>query len=183
MSDAAKPMLALVSDIELDTRYQSPTSGTLQWREEKRHKPWPSLKSVKSAFKEAWHDLMAAPRHFKSVEWRRVGLRCIILVWSLALLALTICLALSLPMRLDDESPCQPNGDFDFSMSASYQLETSFSYWAASGFFDVTLAWGRFDFATVKLIDVAWDLVCAFLCLFATSLAPHLSETSMNGIN
>ncbi|KAM0311539.1 hypothetical protein ACHAPQ_012374, partial [Fusarium lateritium] len=158
MSDAAKPMLALASEIELDTRYQSPTSDTLQWREEKRHKHWKLLKSVKNAFKEAWHDLVAAPRRFKSVEWRRLGLRCLILVWSLSLLALTICLALSLPMRLDDESPCQPNGDFYFSMSASYHLETAFSYWAASGFFDITLAWGRFDFATVKLIDVAWDL-------------------------
>jgi hypothetical protein len=171
MLDAAKPMLALASEIELDTRYQSPTSDNLQWREEKRHKHWKLLKSVKNALKEAWHDLVAAPRRFKSVEWRRVGLRCLILVWSLSLLALTICLALSLPMRLDNESPCQPNGDFYFSMSASYHLETAFSYWAASGFFDITLAWGRFDFATVKLIDVAWDLVCAFLYLFPTSLA------------
>lgn len=142
MSDAVKPMLVLASDVELNTPYQSPTSDALQWREEKRHKRWPSLQSVKNAFKESLHDLKAAPRRFKSVEWRRVGLRCLILVWSLSLLALIICLALSLPMRLDDQSPCQPNGDFDFSMSAAYQLETAFSYWAASGFFDITLAWG-----------------------------------------
>lgn len=65
-------------------------------------------------------------------------------------------------MRLDEKSPCQPNGDFYFSIS---NLEGSFSYWAASGFFDITFAWGRFDFATVKLLDVTWDLVCAFLYL------------------
>lgn len=170
MSDAVKPMLVLASDVELNTPYQSPTLDTLQWREEKRHKRWPSLKSVKTAFNETWRDLKATPCRFKSVQWRRIGIRCIILVWSLSLLALIICLALSLPMRLDDESPCQPNGDFHFSMSAAYKLETVFSYWAASGFFDITLAWGRLDFSTVKLIDVAWDLVCTFMYLSTTSL-------------
>lgn len=176
MSDAANPMLAPASDIELDTRYQSPTPNTLQWRKEKRHKRWAPLKSVRNAFKDAWHDLVSAPRRFKSVEWRRVGLRCLILVWSLSLLTLTICLALSLPMGLDDESPCQPNGDFYFSMSTSYDLESAFSYWAASGFFDITLAWGRFDFATVKIIDVAWDLVCAFLYSCATCPGPSINR-------
>ncbi|WQF79509.1 hypothetical protein CDEST_04523 [Colletotrichum destructivum] len=47
---------------------------------------------------------------------------------------------------------CQPDGNFDVT-------KRSFSRWSGSGFFQITLAWGRFSFADAKAIDVAWDVV------------------------
>ncbi|CEI61904.1 hypothetical protein FVEN_g12711 [Fusarium venenatum] len=130
-----------------------------QWQRVTSHTRSAALKPFKNSVTEAWHDLLGAPHRLKMVQWRRLGLRCIITVWTLSLLALTICLALSLPMRLDEYSPCPSNGDFQFTLSDTIYPQGTFNYWAPSGFFDITLAWGRFDFSTVKLIDVAWDLV------------------------
>ncbi|KAJ0160288.1 hypothetical protein CTA2_8224 [Colletotrichum tanaceti] len=47
---------------------------------------------------------------------------------------------------------CQPDGTFDVS-------KRSYSRWSGSGFFQITLGWGRFSFADAKAIDVAWDVV------------------------
>ncbi|RGP62995.1 hypothetical protein FSPOR_8979 [Fusarium sporotrichioides] len=129
------------------------------WLRVTSHTRSTALKPFKNSVTEAWHDLLGAPHGLKMVQWRRLGLRCIIIVWTLSLLALTICLALLLPMRLDEYSPCPSNGDFQFTLSDTIYPEGTFNYWAPSGFFDITLAWGRFDFSIVKLIDVAWDLV------------------------
>ncbi|RGP81423.1 hypothetical protein FLONG3_568 [Fusarium longipes] len=127
-----------------------------------RFKIWlrvtPHTRSTMIAFEDAWHDLRATPHRLKIVKWRRLLLNFVVTVWSLSLLTLTICLAMSLPMRLDEHSPCHSDGNFHVSLSNTIEFESAFNYWAASGFFDVTLAWGRFDFSTVKLIDVAWDL-------------------------
>lgn len=88
MSDAAKPMLAPTSDIELDTGYQSPTPNSRPWRKERPHVLLAALQSFKNAFKDAWHDLMSVPRRsrpFKSAELRRIGTRCLIIVWTLSI--------------------------------------------------------------------------------------------------
>ncbi|KAK2060620.1 hypothetical protein LY76DRAFT_568660 [Colletotrichum caudatum] len=47
---------------------------------------------------------------------------------------------------------CQPDGSFDV-------FQSEYNLWSVSGFFQITLAWGRFSFADAKAIDVAWDVV------------------------
>ncbi|OLN86906.1 hypothetical protein CCHL11_04617 [Colletotrichum chlorophyti] len=51
-------------------------------------------------------------------------------------------------------STCPPDGKFD-------PYDDWYDVWVASGFFQITLAWGTFSFANAKFIDVAWDVVFA----------------------
>ncbi|KAH7074876.1 hypothetical protein BKA63DRAFT_553768 [Paraphoma chrysanthemicola] len=49
---------------------------------------------------------------------------------------------------------CQPNGFPDL-------YPERYRYRAGSGFFQITLGWGRLSFTQAKVIDVAWDIICA----------------------
>ncbi|KAK7582980.1 hypothetical protein V3481_012274 [Fusarium oxysporum f. sp. vasinfectum] len=56
----------------------------------------------------------------------------------------------------DEDTPCQPDGEFRFKGRGEF---IGFNWWAARGFFQITLGWGRLDFGAAKLIDVVWDLI------------------------
>ncbi|KAH7255307.1 uncharacterized protein BKA55DRAFT_592663 [Fusarium redolens] len=104
--------------------------------------------SVIKAFKDSFHDLASLGKTRKDIrpfEWSLIRQVFWVGYWNLSVLGLLIYLCL-LPLGFsDDESPCQPDGEFRF--------------WAPKGFFQITLGWGRFSFGTAKLIDVVWDLV------------------------
>ncbi|KAF5637331.1 uncharacterized protein FTJAE_5746 [Fusarium tjaetaba] len=56
----------------------------------------------------------------------------------------------------DEQKPCQPDGEFRLNVIIG---AAAFNLLAPSGFFQITLGWGRFSFGTAKLVDVVWDLV------------------------
>ncbi|SCN63954.1 uncharacterized protein FFB20_00171 [Fusarium fujikuroi] len=98
--------------------------------------------SVIRAFKDAFYDLMRIGKKRKDSPPRD---------WSFVRRVL-----LAICWNLDEENPCQPDGEFRF--DTADQLG-AFDWWAPRGFFQITLGWGRFSFGTAKLIDVVWDLV------------------------
>lgn len=93
--------------------------------------------------------LVAAFRDIRAVHWYAV------LAWILALAwigGLCTVLAFISNAELYGDSACKPDGSFDVEMN-------QYNLWSSSGFFQITLAWGRFSFADAKVIDVAWDVV------------------------
>ncbi|KAM5512023.1 hypothetical protein FOXYSP1_06823 [Fusarium oxysporum f. sp. phaseoli] len=111
------------------------------------------------AFKDAFYDLTSFGKPHKNDRRFELSLiRQVLWVgsWNLSVLGLLIYLCL-LPLGFsDEESPCQPDGEFRF---GGIDRRGSFAWWAPRGFFQITLGWGRFSFGTAKLIDVIWDLV------------------------
>ncbi|KAG7057498.1 nad dependent epimerase dehydratase [Colletotrichum scovillei] len=93
--------------------------------------------------------LVAAFRDIRAVHWYAV------LAWILALAwigGLCTVLAFISNAELYGDSACKPDGSFDVEMN-------QYNLWSSSGFFQITLAWGRFSFADAKVIDVAWDVI------------------------
>ncbi|EMT63127.1 hypothetical protein FOC4_g10013335 [Fusarium odoratissimum] len=115
--------------------------------------------SVAKAFKDAFYDLTSfGKRHKNDRRFELSLIRQVLCVgsWNLSVPGLLIYLCL-LPLDFsDEESPCQPDGEFRFD---GIDRRDSFDWWAPRGFFQITLGWGRLSFGTVKLIDVIWDLV------------------------
>ncbi|SCO78142.1 uncharacterized protein FRV6_02355 [Fusarium oxysporum] len=111
------------------------------------------------AFKDAFYDLTSFGKPHKNDRRFELSLiRQVLWVgsWNLSVLGLLIYLCL-LPLGFsDEESPCQPDGEFRF---GGIDRRGSFDWWATRGFFQITLGWGRLSFGTAKLIDVIWDLV------------------------
>ncbi|KAI1118895.1 hypothetical protein F5Y14DRAFT_398091 [Nemania sp. NC0429] len=74
-------------------------------------------------------------------------------------------------------SACRPDGTFSPFIG--------YSYWDASGFFQVTLAFGSFTFTQVKIIDVAWDIIIGragqgILAYFSWSTFADYATVSMD---
>jgi hypothetical protein len=55
----------------------------------------------------------------------------------------------------DTSLVCHPDGTFSLHSKG-------YNYWAASGFFQITLPYGNLTFTQAKVIDVVWDVVCSF---------------------
>ncbi|KAK1673443.1 hypothetical protein BDP55DRAFT_695443 [Colletotrichum godetiae] len=78
-----------------------------------------------------------------------------VLAWLLALSwigGLCTVLAFISNTELYGDSACKPDGSFDVE-------KNQYNLWSSSGFFQITLAWGKFSFADAKVIDVAWDVI------------------------
>ncbi|KAF4996555.1 hypothetical protein FGRMN_4439 [Fusarium graminum] len=151
------------SEVELELLASAPTPDNASWDNDDEYSPPSMFQSSTNAFQNAWKDLLAfqpfcrpPTSESKRIEWRRVGCHILIVGWNLTLLALVIYLALSPTAYFGQRIPCQPNGEFHFGDKDWFY---GFNYWKASSFFEITLGWGRFSFATAKMIDVAWDLV------------------------
>nr|ANF07034.1 hypothetical protein FVEG_15207 [Fusarium verticillioides] len=115
--------------------------------------------SVTKAFKDVFYDLnffVKSPRTDRPFELSLIRQVVWVGCWNFSVLGLLIYLCL-LPLGLsDDESPCQPDGEFRF---GGIDRPGRFDWWAPRGFFQITLSWGRLSFGTAKLVDVIWDLV------------------------
>ncbi|KAK1962361.1 hypothetical protein LY78DRAFT_256407 [Colletotrichum sublineola] len=92
----------------------------------------------------------AALKDVRAIHWFATLISIFVLGW-LAALAYVL-YYLDIASRRDESEACQPDGSFDV-------FRNSHGLWAISGFFQITLAWGRFSFADAKAIDVAWDVV------------------------
>ena len=156
--------LLLSCDTERDTEQDLPREPLSQkgstWRGIFGYIP-SGESSVTKAFKNAFYDLTSFGKPHKNDRRFELSLiRQVLWVgsWNLSVLGLLIYLCL-LPLDFsDEESPCQPDGEFRF---GGIDRRGSFAWWAPRGFFQITLGWGRFSFGTAKLIDVIWDLVSA----------------------
>jgi len=97
----------------------------------------------KKAATAAWKDVGA-------IDWFATLTSMFALGWIAALIYLTLILGFwSIGW---EPEPCQPDGSFDV-------FGNPYNLWSASGFFQITLGWGRMSFAVAKAIDVAWDVV------------------------
>lgn len=106
-----------------------------------RHTP----NSWRTSHARAWRDLRA--------RWRRG------LLWTLYLgivlglgFSLWVTLALAKSNTRSLETACIPDGRFTLKPS-------EYNYWAAQGFFDITMGFGDLTFTQAKVIDVVWDVV------------------------
>jgi hypothetical protein len=99
-----------------------------------------------AAPREGWHDL-------KTIRWARFGKWFAFFCWVSCLGGLVIYLAVvgSSP-SLYRASACQPDGKFSI-------FRDTYSWWAPSSFFQITLGFGNLDFAQAKAVDIAWDVV------------------------
>ncbi|KAK1995091.1 hypothetical protein LX36DRAFT_672697 [Colletotrichum falcatum] len=92
----------------------------------------------------------AALRDVRAVHWLAILITISALGWIAALVYL-LCYLLAESWSAEFGA-CQPDGNFDLS-------QNNYNMLSVSGFFQITLAWGRFSFADAKAIDVAWDVV------------------------
>jgi hypothetical protein len=104
---------------------------------------------------ELWRDVRA-------VKWIRFFVWFTFLSW-LACLATAIGFSTTTPRNLDGDGYCLPDGTFDPEQYGSYNI------FNPSGFFQITLGYGELHFATAKLIDILWDVVCS--CHLLTQLS------------
>jgi hypothetical protein len=152
MSTPTKPLLPS-SETELETPDQSP-SITSTWRSKPGHYPEPS--STRQALRDAWLDILSIWDQPQLHVLPQVARELLAIVWNLALVGLLIFLGLLSRGYIDGDNPCQPDGEFRFDGNGK---SSAFNWWAAEGFFQITLGWGRWEFAGAKLVDVTWDLV------------------------
>ena len=99
---------------------------------------------ARTSHSQAWLDMKS--------RWRR-GLLWIL--YPSILIGLIFCLRYSIiaPYQTDyNGGACLPDGTFSLK-------HDTYNYWAASGFFQITLGFGSLSFAEAKIIDVAWDVV------------------------
>ncbi|WDK12574.1 hypothetical protein CGRA01v4_03854 [Colletotrichum graminicola] len=92
----------------------------------------------------------AALKDVGAVDWFATMISIFALGWITALILLTFFLGIS--SIAWGSNACQPDGNFDV-------FQNAYNLWSASGFFQITLGWGRLSFADAKAIDVAWDIV------------------------
>ncbi|SCO31282.1 uncharacterized protein FFNC_01974 [Fusarium fujikuroi] len=161
MATPLRPLL-LSCDTEVDTEQDLTRQPLPQkvstWRGTFGYKP-SDKPSVTKAFKDACYDLnlFGKPRkNNRPFELSFVRQVLWVGCWNLSVLGLLIYLCL-MPLGFsDEESACQPDGEFRF---GGIDRPGTFDWWAPKGFFQITLNWGRLSFGTAKLIDVIWDLV------------------------
>lgn len=94
------------------------------------------------------------PRSRARARSKVVCTRCIAFVLMVAI-TLPIIAGCLLPLLNGPATNgCLPNGDY-----ASIESSATFNPWVNSEFFTITIAFGTFNFSTVKLINVIWDVV------------------------
>lgn len=96
--------------------------------------------SHKRYIRQAWKEALADV----STRWPLFFL----ILWFNVLFVILIFLTLYLH---PPSGACRPDGTFS--------PFTGYSYWDASGFFQITLGFGSFTFTQVKVIDTVWDIV------------------------
>ncbi|RGP79333.1 hypothetical protein FLONG3_2562 [Fusarium longipes] len=146
-------------DVEVAPLYSASSSQNLVSWDKPSNSSTSIFASIKGLFADAWRDIRAVPRYSLS-QSRRLWWQFIASTWISLLVALLF--YLSFWMTSYNNSPCRSDGDFNMKMTSEY--DSSYLYyahdlWAFKGLLDVNLSWGNFEFATAKLIDVAWDLV------------------------
>ncbi|KAI3332228.1 hypothetical protein HD806DRAFT_479848 [Xylariaceae sp. AK1471] len=105
-----------------------------------RQKIIPSLvRCVKEAWQETRTDL--------STRWPLFFL----VLWFAGLIAVQIQIILGLFSVRPSTSACRPDGTFS--------PFDDYTYWDASGFFQINLGFGSFTFTEAKIIDIVWDIV------------------------
>ncbi|KAK2025729.1 hypothetical protein LX32DRAFT_675167 [Colletotrichum zoysiae] len=92
----------------------------------------------------------AAVRDVRAIHWVATLTSTLALGWIAALVYLLYYIGIA--SNGWGSGACQPDGSFDV-------FQNDYNLWSVSGFFQITLAWGRFSFADAKAIDVAWDVV------------------------
>ncbi|KAH7087845.1 hypothetical protein FB567DRAFT_592502 [Paraphoma chrysanthemicola] len=107
-----------------------------------------------------WKDGHRQARADIRKRWRTGGLQFLAVAW-LTGVVLSLALLVRLATTTDLSSltsdrfvACQPNGLPDI-------YPDRYRYWAGSGFFQITLGWGKLSFTQAKVIDVAWDIIFA----------------------
>ncbi|KAI1131225.1 hypothetical protein F5Y10DRAFT_79838 [Nemania abortiva] len=88
---------------------------------------------------------------------RKLAVGFLIYIWLLALVVVLAFLLLfgvlqSISFGPLDLAACHPDGTFSF-------LREAYNPWAASGFFQINLAFGSLTYTDVKTIDILWDIV------------------------
>jgi hypothetical protein len=121
-------------------------------------------------WRQVWHDVRLFP-------WRKIGRQSMIglvppLVF-LGILALLVLMSVSPGLFIAaDQKGCSPNGNFgvripvplqggSVTYSGAYRTKT-YSPWTRASIYSIDVKFGRYSFATAKLIDVAWDTVCQY---------------------
>jgi len=104
----------------------------------------------RTAHHQAWTDLKTRWR--SGLFWVTCILVFSVLVYELY--HLTIVKVVFFPSFLAEfeRRVCQPDGTFSLDPHG-------YSYWDASGFFQITVPYGALTFSQAKVIDVVWDIV------------------------
>lgn len=86
------------------------------------------------------------------------GLCCLVYFWLSGLIT-SFCLVVVFTTRPgygyllgQTGSACLPDGNFGIE-------PYNYNYWFNSGFFEITLGFGRLTFTQAKFVDVVWDIV------------------------
>ncbi|OBS29478.1 hypothetical protein FPOA_03415 [Fusarium poae] len=181
MSDSANRLLDDPPDVERASTPREPAPRSPGTLEKPKRSSFSFIASIRSSFTVAGKDIRSIPR-YKSSKLRR-------LLWeflaSITIVSLLIALFfLTFRVNLQSTDPCGPDGDFRLKTDQDDYFIYNSNLWALSGFFEVTLGWGEFDFTTAKLIDVAWDLVIgrggqAIMSLIAWRVFTEYLEVSL----
>ncbi|EQB50638.1 hypothetical protein CGLO_09894 [Colletotrichum gloeosporioides Cg-14] len=129
--------------------------------------------------KRAWKEaVIAAVQDLIDFNWV-IGISWLLLLGWIAGLGVLMSVVIQQPQDItdSDNTACQPDGSFNIFMN-------EYDWWAASGFFQITMAWGTMTFANAKFADVAWDVVFgrggqALLAWISWSIFSDYVTTSM----
>lgn len=113
-------------------------------------RPWRAFRgSLTEAARQSWRDLRA-------VSWKRFVLLGLYIFWLSMVLGCLAALVANSVSEPDDSASqaCRPDGSFP-------TRDGRFDWWAPSGFFQISVASGEYSFANVKIIDIAWQVVCS----------------------
>ncbi|KAJ3961204.1 hypothetical protein N0V92_002086 [Colletotrichum tropicale] len=104
--------------------------------------------------KRAWKEaVIAAVQDLIDFNWV-IAISWLFLLGWIAGLGVLMSVVIQQPQAItdSDNTACQPDGSFNI-------FRNEYDWWAASGFFQITMAWGTMTFANAKFVDVAWDVV------------------------
>ncbi|KAF4837632.1 hypothetical protein CGCSCA4_v011753 [Colletotrichum siamense] len=104
--------------------------------------------------KRAWKEaVIAAVQDLIDFNWV-IAISWLFLLGWIAGLGVLMSVVIQQPQTItdSDNTACQPDGSFNI-------FRNEYDWWAASGFFQITMAWGTMTFANAKFVDVAWDVV------------------------
>ncbi|KAE9572776.1 hypothetical protein CGMCC3_g11228 [Colletotrichum fructicola] len=129
--------------------------------------------------KRAWKEaVIAAVQDLIDFNWV-IAISWLFLLGWIAGLGVLMSVVIQQPQTItdSDNTACQPDGSFNIFMN-------EYDWWAASGFFQITMAWGTMTFANAKFVDVAWDVVFgrggqALLAWISWSIFSDYVTTSM----
>ncbi|RAR06361.1 hypothetical protein DDE82_003431 [Stemphylium lycopersici] len=111
-----------------------------------------AFSTASSGFAYYWRDLHhQAVKDFRA-RWWSCLLWLLAFAWLLALfISFGVLIATGIG-SLGDRGACLPDGRFAVDPSM-------YRYFSGSGFFEITLGFGRMSFTQVKAIDVSWDIL------------------------